>query len=219
MTEFLGVPYYDNDFLKLALRFAINLVFLTIIVGGVYYRKSRSKDYLFTYYMLNVVVFLICFTLKKLELELGMALGLFAIFGVLRYRTDTIPIREMSYLFMVIGVAVINSLANRKVSWTELAFANVAITTLPALLESLPLLRQESREEVLYERIDLIRPENHPDLIADLEQRTGLNISRIELGQIDLLRDTVSITVFYFPHEQAPLQDIEVDISRRSRRR
>lgn len=219
MTDLLGVPLYDDDFLKLVVRFAINLTFLTVVVGGVYYRQSRSKDYLFTYYMLNVVVFLICFTLKKLELELGMALGLFAIFGVLRYRTDTIPIREMSYLFMVIGLAVINSLANRKVSWTELAFANLAVTALPALLESLPLLRQESREDVLYERIDLIRPENHAELIADLQQRTGLHLTRIELGQIDLLRDTVSITVFYYPHEQATPQTSSIDITRRARRR
>lgn len=219
VTEVLGAPIYDNDLLKLALRFVINLVFVTLIVGCVYYRKSRSKDYLFTYYMLSVVVFFICFTLKKLELELGMALGLFAIFGVLRYRTDTIPIREMSYLFIVIGVAVINSLANRKVSWSELMFVNCLIAALPALFESLSLLKQESREEILYERIDLIRPENHPALIADLQERTGLVISRIELGRIDLLRDTVSITVFYYPHEQATADVGEVDITRRVRRR
>ncbi|CAN0372571.1 unnamed protein product, partial [Ectocarpus sp. 4 AP-2014] len=161
----------------------------------------------------------ICFTLKKLELELGMALGLFAIFGVLRYRTDTIPIREMSYLFVVIGLAVINALANHKVSWSELAFANGAIAVLPAFLESLPLLKQESREEILYERIDLIRPENHAELIADLQERTGLAISRIELGRIDLLRDTVSITVFYYPHEQATDGEAGIDITRRVRRR
>src|SRR5690606_36154720 len=109
---FLESSLYDNDFVKMIVRFGLNLAFLTLIVRYIYYRNSRSKDYLFTYYMLSVVVFFICFTLKKLELELGMALGLFAIFGVLRYRTDTIPVREMSYLFVVIGVAVINSLAN-----------------------------------------------------------------------------------------------------------
>ncbi len=219
VTEFLGVPVFDDDLYKLFIRFAINLVFLTLIVGCVYYRKSRSKDYLFTYYMLSIVVFFICFTLKKLELELGMALGLFAIFGVLRYRTDTIPIREMSYLFIVIGVAVINSLANRKVSWSELMFTNTAIAALPACLESLSLLKQEAREEILYERIDRIRPENHAELIADLQERTGLKISRIELGRIDLLRDTVSVTVFYYPHEQATTDPGQVDITRRSRRR
>lgn len=219
VTEFLGVPVYDNDLLKLLVRFAINLVFLALIVGCVYYRKSRSKDYLFTYYMLSIVVFFICFTLKKLELELGMALGLFAIFGVLRYRTDTIPIREMSYLFIVIGLAVINALANRKVSWVELAFTNCLIAALPAFFESLTFLKQESREEILYERIDLIRPENHADLIADLQERTGLAISRIELGRIDLLRDTVSITVFYYPHEQEANGGSDVDIARRARLR
>lgn len=216
---FFGSPLFDADLYKMVVRFAMNLLVLTVIVGCVYYPNSRSKDYLFTYYLLSVVVFLICFTLKKLELELGMALGLFAIFGVLRYRTDTIPIREMSYLFVVIGLAVINALANRKVSWAELAFANGAIAILPAFLESLPLLKQESREEILYERIDLIRPENHAELIADLQERTGLAISRIELGRIDLLRDTVSITVFYYPHKQATDGEAGIDITRRVRRR
>lgn len=218
-TLFFGSPLFDIDLYKMVARFALNLGVLTIIVGCIYYPKSRSKDYLFAYYLLSVVIFLICFTLKKLELELGMALGLFAIFGVLRYRTDTIPIREMSYLFLVIGLAVINSLANRKVSWSELAFANGVIAILPAFLESLPLLKQESREEILYERIDLIRPENHNELIADLQERTGLAISRIELGRIDLLRDTVSITVFYYPHEQATDGDADIGIARRARRR
>ena len=217
--ELLGVPFYDDDIYKLLARFTINLIFLQVIVGCIYYRKSRSKGYLFTYYMLSIVVFFICFTLKKLELELGMALGLFAIFGVLRYRTDTIPIREMSYLFIVIGVAVINALANRKVSWLELAFTNSVIAAMPALLESLPLLKQEAREDILYERIDLIRPENHSELISDLQERTGLKLSRIELGQIDLLRDTVSVTIFYYPHEQEHAETGTVEITRRSRRR
>lgn len=214
-----GSPLFDVDIYKMIVRFFVNLLVLTVIVGGVYYPKSRSKDYLFTYYVLSVVVFFICFTLKKLELELGMALGLFAIFGVLRYRTDTIPIREMSYLFVVIGVAVINSLANRKVSWAELALANGAIALLPALLESLPLLRQEAREEILYERIDLIRPENQAELISDLQDRTGLLISRVELGRIDLLRDTVAVTAFYYPHQQPAAGDPSVEITRQSRRR
>lgn len=200
---FFDSPLYDDDFFKMLVRFGMNLAFLTLIVRFIYYKNSRSKDYLFTYYMLSVVVFFICFTLKKLELELGMALGLFAIFGVLRYRTDTIPVREMSYLFVVIGVAVINSLANRKVSWAELTFVNCTIAAFPAVLESLSFLRQEQRQQVLYERIDLIRSGRHEELITDLQQRTGLKISRIERGRINLLDDTIAITVFYYPHEQA----------------
>lgn len=214
---YFGVPLYEADLIEILVRFAINLVFVTLVVRFVYYRRSRSKDYLFTYYMLSVVVFFICITLKKMDLDLGFAFGLFAIFAVLRYRTDAIPVREMSYLFTVIGLAVINSVADERVSWAELGFVNVAITAAAGVLESLPLLRQELSEEILYERIDLIRPERHEELIADLEERTGLKISRIELGRIDLMRDTVAITVFYYPHEQR--NAASVDVTRRARRR
>lgn len=215
--EFLEVPLFDDDVYKLLIRFAINLLVLALLVRGVYYRNAGSKDYLFTYCMLNVIVFFICFTLKKFELDLGMALGLFAIFGILRYRTTTIPIREMTYLFVVIGIAVINSLANRKMSYAELALTNGFIFGFAAFLERIPLLRHELEEEVLYEKIDLIRPENHQALIEDLQLRTGLKISRIELGEIDFLRDTVLIRVFYYDHEQA--QEAGGSVTRGSQQR
>lgn len=210
--EFLEVPLFDDDIYKLMLRLSINAIVLALIVRGVYYKNSGSKDYLFTYCMLNILVFFICFTLKKFDLGLGMALGLFAIFGILRYRTTTIPIREMTYLFIVIGIAVINSLANKKMSYAELAFTNGCIFFLTAFLEWLPLLRHELEENVLYEKIDLIRPENHKALIADLQLRTGLEISRIELGEIDFLRDTVLIRVFYYASDQS--QEADGSVSR-----
>lgn len=216
--EFFEAPLYDDDFIKLVGRFAVNLVTLTLVVRYAYFQRSRSKDYLFSFYTINVITFFICFTMKKLELELGMALGLFAIFGVLRFRTDSIPIREMSYLFVVIGVGTINALTNRKISWSELLCVDAVIVALPMLLEGLPFLRQEAREEILYEKIDQIRPENHAALVADLEERTGLKISRIELGKIDLLRDAVTITVFFYPHEQPSATVEGVDISRRVHR-
>lgn len=214
---FLGIPYIDDEFFRLIFRFAINGVFLLLIVQGVYYRNSGRKDYLFTYCMVNVLVFFICFALKKLELQTGIALALFAIFGILRYRTDAIPIREMTYLFIVIGLAVINALSGQQMSYAEMAFTNGSIVGLAAFLEALPLLKHEVREVVLYEKIEMLRPENHEALIADLETRTGLNISRIELGQIDFLRDTVAISVFYYPQEQS--QQSSVNVTRRVRRR
>lgn len=213
--EFLGVPYYDNDILKLLARFVVNCVFLTLVVRFVYYKNSGTKDYLFTYFMINVLVFFICFTLKKFELDLGMALGLFAIFGILRYRTDTIPIREMTYLFIVIGIAVINSLSNKKMSYTELAFTNCAILFIAAGLENLSFVQREMCQRVLYEKIDFVKPAKHSELLADLQQRTGLKISRIELGQVNFLQDTVMIDVYYYPQ----LQEVttgDVDISRRT---
>ena len=200
--EFLEIPVYDDDVIKLLVRFLINGLFLTLIVRGVYYKNSGSKDYIFGFCMLNVLVFFICFTLKKFELQLGMALGLFAIFGILRYRTDPIPIREMTYLFMVIGIGVINALANKNMSYAEIAVTNGLIYGLAMFLEATPLLRHELEEKVRYENIELIKPERHEELMADLEARTGLKISRIELGEIDFLRDTVRLRVFYYPQDQ-----------------
>ncbi len=213
--EIFDVPFFSDDFVKMLARFAINLGVLTLLVRWAYYQRSRSKDYLFSFCMINVVVFFICFTLKKLELELGMALGLFAIFGVLRYRTAEMPVRELTYLFIVIGIAVVNSLSNVKVSWLELLLANAAMTGMPLLLESLPLLRQELSEEIIYDRIEMIRPENHEQLIADLQQRTGLTISRLEIGRIDFLTDSVRIVGYYFPHEQ-PAGETSVVVTRQA---
>ena len=216
MIDILQVPLYDDDLVKLALRFAVNWFFLTLVVRFIYFRTSGTKEYLFTYFMINVMVFFICFTLKKFDLGLGMALGLFAIFGILRYRTDAIPIREMTYLFIVIGIAVVNSLANKKMSYAELAFTNVAIVAIAATLENMSFVRRERRECVVYERIDLVKPGHHEELLADLEDRTGLKISRIELGRINFLRDTVLIDVFCYPHEQDPKSTANGRVSRSS---
>lgn len=211
--EFLGIPLYDDDMLKLLARFLVNFVVVFVLVRFVYYKYTQSKDYLFTFFMINLMVFFICFTLKKFDLGLGMALGLFAIFGILRYRTSQIPIKEMTYLFMVIGVGVVNSLANKKMSYAELAFTNLSIIGLASILESLPLLRRELRETIIYEKVDLIRPENHAALVDDLQQRTGLKLSRVELGQINFLRDTVAIDLYYYPHEQAWSQGNGIDVT------
>jgi len=216
MMRFLGVPLYDDDILKLIFRLLIDLFVVTVVVRFVYYKNSLSKDYLFTFFMLNLMTFFICFTLKKFDIGLGMALGLFAIFGILRYRTSTIPIKEMTYLFMVIGVAVINALANKKTSYSELAFTNFCIIGLAAVLENIPLLRRELRETILYEKVDLIRPENHAELVADLQVRTGLKLSRLELGEINFLRDTVSIDLFYYPDEQDVPQADSIEVTMRT---
>lgn len=214
--EFLDIPLVDDDIAKMLVRFAIDFTVLTLIVRVVYFRNSGRKDFLFTYYMINILVFFICFTLKKYDLGLGMALGLFAIFGILRYRTDTIPIKEMTYLFMVIGVAVMNALANTKMSYAEIAFTNVTIVGMAAVLENLPMLRREMRESIMYEKIDLIKPENHRELVADLEQRTGLKISRVEFGQIDFLRDTVAIDIFYHLQDQPGSNSDDVKVTLKS---
>ncbi|MFY0674013.1 MAG: DUF4956 domain-containing protein [Bacteroidia bacterium] len=200
--EFLEVPWFDEDLFKMLFRLALNTIFMVIIVRYIYYRKSHNKDFMFTYLMISLVVFFICFTLKKFELELGMALGLFAIFGIVRYRTDAIPIKEMTYLFMVIGVSVMNSLANKKMSYAELLIANSAIVFGALLLESFWVKNGELSKSVLFEEIDMIKPGNYNDMKNLLEERTGLIINRVVINDIDFLRDVARVEIFYYQHLQ-----------------
>lgn len=195
--ELFGIPFYDDDFLKMLFRFALNLIFITIIIRSFYHRTSKNKTYLFTYYMIAVIVFFLCFTLKKFELDLGMALGLFAIFGIIRYRTDPMEINDMTYLFIVIGVSVINSLANQKMSYAEIIGANVVIIVCIWLLGVLRFASAEKSKKIVYENIENIKAGNEVALKADLEQRTGLKINRLEIGNIDFLRDLADIRIFY----------------------
>jgi len=169
-----------------------------ILVRWLYYSTTRRKDYLFTYILISSVVFLLCYLLESVKLQIGFALGLFAIFGIIRYRTNAIPIREMTYLFLIIGVSVVNSLADEDTSVAEILFSNGAIIFATYGLEKLWLLKHESSKIVNYEKIDLIRPENYRELIEDLQQRTGIKkIKRVEVGKIDFLRDTCLLTIYY----------------------
>ena len=196
--EFLDIPLFDDDFFKMIFRFFINFTFLTLIIRFVYYPYTKRKDYVFTYYLISAIVFFLCFTLKKYELDIGMALGLFAIFGIIRYRTDAIPIKEMTYLFVVIGVSVINSLANKKMSYAEIIGANALIIGVLLVIERYWALKQEESKAIVYENIENIKPENYETLKSDLEQRTGLAINKVAIGNVDFLKDTAEVTIFYF---------------------
>jgi|TARA_B110000285_G_scaffold48626_1_gene55044 hypothetical protein len=148
--------------------------------------------------MIGIIVFFLCFTLKKYELDIGMALGLFAIFGIIRYRTHPIPIKEMTYLFVVIGVSVVNSLANQKMSYAEILSANIVIVITLFIIERVWFTRNVSVKIINYEKIENIKPENAAALRADLEERTGLKIENITVGDVDFLRDSAKITVTYY---------------------
>jgi len=201
-VKFFGVKLIDSqDFLELIIRFASNMLITTIIVRYIYYPVTKRKDYLFTYLLFGVIVFFLCQLLSNVKLGLGFALGLFAIFGIIRYRTDPIPIKEMTYLFVVIGLAAINGLANKKISYTELLFTNLAIVSITYGLEKVWLLKHESRKTITYEKIELVKPENYQQLLDDLKERTGLNIHRVEVGRMDFLRDTARLRVFYYEDE------------------
>ncbi len=195
--EIYGIPVFDDDFYKMLFRFCINISFLTIIIRLLYYRGAKNKEYFFTYYMIGIIVFFLCFTLKKYELDLGMALGLFAIFGIIRYRTNVIPIKEMTYLFVVIGVSVINSLANKKVSYAEVLAANILILLVLSLTEWFWNLKHHVSRVIIYDLLENIKPENYDLLKQDLETRTGLIIEKITVGQINFSKKRVKITIFY----------------------
>lgn len=200
MTIF-EVPLFDEDFYKLLFRFGINIFFLTIIIRFLYYKKNQNKEYFFTYYMISVIVFFICFTLKKLELDLGMALGLFAIFGIIRYRTNTVSIKEMTYLFVVIGVSVINALANKKLSYAELLLTNAIIVLTLYFTESFSNYGILLSKKITYSNIENLKPENREQLIAELEQINGIKISDVKIGSVDLNLNTATIKILYKDNE------------------
>lgn len=196
--RFLDIKVINTeDFLELLVRFAFNMLVASFLVRYLYYSATRNRDYLFTYIMISATVFLICFLLENVKLELGFALGLFALFAIIRYRTNPIPIKEMTYLFVVIGLAVVNALANKKISHAELVFTNVAVVALVYVLEKVQSLKHEVSKQIVLEKIELVKPENYDALIKDLKERTGLDISRAEIGKIDFLNDTAQVTVYY----------------------
>ena len=196
-VSFLGVPLCDTQSLiHLLMRFAFNLLVAWLIVRYCYYRKSQRKDYVLTYMLFSSAMFLLIFLMENVNLQIGLTLGLFAIFGVIRYRTETVPVREMTYLFVIIASAVINGLA-LNISYVELIVANALIIAIIMFLEGRMLLKHTSTKLVLYEKIALIVPERRAELIADLEQRLGLKIEKVEVGSIDFLKDAAIVKMYY----------------------
>jgi len=197
--EFAGMEIFNApDFFELVLRFGLNLGVILLLVRWLYFSGSKRKDYLFTYILISCVIFLLCYLLESVKLQIGFALGLFAIFGIIRYRTLSMPIKEMTYLFLIIGVSVINALANKKTSIAEVLFTNAAIIFVTYGMEKLWLLKSVARKRITYEKIDLIKPENYDLLIADLQERTGLtNITKVEIGEINFLKDTCKMIVYF----------------------
>ena len=190
----------NNTLLEFLVRFGINMLFIIIIVRFIYYPRHRNKDFLFTFFLFNTVNFIICFLLSDTKLKTGFAFGLFAIFSIIRYRTVTVPIREMGYFFVAVTVGLINSLAILEDTQTAviLLLSNTVIIALILLLDRQLSLDHENYKEINYERIDLIKPELRGEMIEDIKKRTGLPIHRVELIKVDFLRDVARIHAFYY---------------------
>lgn len=201
--DFLSLPFFEaQSLIHLLIRFSLNVLICWLIIQRFYYGKGGRRDFYLTFLLFAVTVFLLIFLLENVKLQMGFALGLFAIFGMIRYRTETVPIREMTYLFVIIGISVINGLA-MTASYSELIVTNGLFVIFVWILESSRVLKRTSNKVILYDKIDLIVPERQDELIRDLKARTGLNVLKIDIGNIDFLRDVAYIRVYFTPTEDA----------------
>lgn len=195
--SFMGVDVFDSTNLwMLLMRFVFSLLVCWVIIQFFYYKKSRRKDWYFTFMLFSVTIFLLLFLLQSIPMQIGFALGLFAIFGMIRYRTETVQIREMTYLFVIIGISVINGLS-MEVPYVTVIVANLLFIFIIWLLESNTFLKHTSHKIILYEKIELIKPECRKELTQDIINRTGLDVTKIEVGHIDFLRDVAYLKVYY----------------------
>jgi hypothetical protein len=175
----------------------LNLFVAVVIVRFIYYPRTREKEYVFTFLLFNTIIYFVIALLRTAELGVGIGFGLFAIFSVLRYRTDPIPIREMTYLFIIIALPVVNSAGSSQGAFWKLAVANVMVVAVMYALERAWGFRFETSSRITYDRVDLVPPGRREELLADLRDRTGLPITRVEIGRLDFLRDTAQIKAYY----------------------
>ncbi len=194
--------FESTDFFDLVLRFSFNFLVTFIIVRLIYYPLHKNKDYLFTYFIFNSIIFMILYVMTNVKMEFGVSFGLFAVFSILRYRTEDIPIKEMVYMFIIIAVALVNSMSTKKVTIAEILFANIMILIIIYTLENIWLMRHESSRVIVYEKVELIKPENYELLLQDLRDRTGLNVHRAEIKNTDFQSDTARLTIYFYLDKQ-----------------
>lgn len=191
-TPLFDSPHFTALIVKILFDFAVTYIAMKLI----YFRIYRNRTYLFTFIAFNLIIFLVCYLLNNLTLGLGFSFGIFAIFSILRYRTLSLPIKEMTYLFISISIAIINSLSNETISYAELFFANFAVLAVLYLLEK-RFAGSEQTKYIIYERIDLVKPQRHDEMIKDLKCRTGLEVTRAEVGRIDFLKDVAELKIYF----------------------
>lgn len=195
--ELFDTPMVDAASMgQLLLHLAINVIFCGFIIHKLYYPKSQRRDYYFTFALISLSIFFMIFLLGSVKIKVGFALGLFAIFGIIRYRTEQMPVREMTYLFVLIAVSVINALAVT-LTYAELIITNCLFICFIWLFEDIPWIKHVSEKLVKYDRIELITPEHYDEMKADLEKRLGFPIIRFEVGAVDFLKDIAMVKVYY----------------------
>lgn len=200
--------------MNLTLQFIFNMVICSILIWFFYFPKSRNKGFSVTFMLFSAVVFLLLYFMGGVSLDITVGLGLFMIFGIMRYRTEMVPIREMTYLFVTIAMAVINGINTINDS---LILSNILLIAVLAIIEYGIGRKREVSKLVCYERIELIRPERRTELIADLEQRLGHKVNRVEVGNVDFLRDVAFLKVYYSPAKgEYPTSDDTMKINEKN---
>jgi hypothetical protein len=206
-----NVTSQATDYVELVSRFGINLLAVIILVRFIYYTTHKNKEFLFTFFLFNLLNFLICILLSTTKIKIGFAFGLFAIFSIMRYRTVTVPVKEMGYFFVCVALGIINSLATVEDNYIILIVCNVFILGLTLMLDKFVSLTHENVKEIVYERIDLIKPDRRNEMTQDLIERTGLPIHRIEIKNINFLRDVAYVNIFYYAKNNENTQGVTGD--------
>ena len=182
---------------EMLVRFTFNLIVAYVIIKLIYHRDHKGNDFVFTYFMFNSLIFFFAYILGNLDVNIAFGFGLFAVFAILRYRTDPIPIKEMTYLFIVITIGVINALSANNVAFSEVLFANTAIVILTYLLEKYWVNNLLKSKAIVYGELDKISPEKNQELIDELSEKTGLSLLRAKVGRVNFKSNRVNIRVYY----------------------
>jgi hypothetical protein len=203
LTSIASMTLFGNALLdapglaELLIHFTINLLVVYIVIGRIFYSRYRSRSYHFAYCMINICVFLVSIILSSVKMKIGFAFGLFAVFSIIRYRTEQIPVREMTYLFVAIIIGVLNALSVKRISYAELLTSNTIIVGSIYWLEYMAHITKHNIKQARYEKIELIAPERREELLADLKERTGLRVIDVDIEDIDFLNDTANIKIYY----------------------
>jgi len=212
MNEILSLFHHSLfdlvGLLKMCSTFTLNLLVVWIIVHFFYYPKAHRRDYYFTFVLLSSSIFMMIYLMDGSNMEIGAALGLFAVFGIIRYRTESVPIREMTYLFFLVALSVVNGTTSQ-MSLVEEIFANLIFVLVVWISENYLLANKEGCKYVQYDNIELIKPEKKAELIADLEERLGLKVLRVEVGAVDFLKDSTLLRVYYEDPNQKRIKSVD----------
>ncbi|MBI3500858.1 MAG: DUF4956 domain-containing protein [Bacteroidetes bacterium] len=205
-TATTGWEIFNKLSWKFFIRLGIDLASVFVLIRFIYYPNYRTKEFFFTFFIFNLVIFLVTFMMNKVEMSIGASFGLFAVFGIMRYRTEDVSTKDMTYLFLVIAMGLISSVT--KGGWDELTLINSIIIVVTLCLETNLLMKKELGKVIMYENIEMIKPENHQKLLEDLRTRTGLNIHRFSITKVDFLRDMATIRIYYYDTKKS--NDISV---------